>query len=199
MKQEEIIRQAIQQSLLKGIKLTRGPTFDHTKNGPENIPIYSEIPTQVDPIGAVLLSLGIDRLEKGWMEIVCKHLDVTPEWIHNFHVGFNVAYQLYTFSPKRKKGKGKKKVSSPPKKEKVSEFGMQLAKEFFKISESIAPTWAEEPVCPSDLQNFVTELEEDLTKDKLAFAENNAICEADLTEPEESDSLIERNCNESSG
>jgi hypothetical protein len=81
MKQEKQIRQAIEAARADGLRIIRGggAAFTNGQNGIE----------ACDATGAVLYSLGVYSLDRGWLAVLCDALDVDSFWMWRFWMGWD--------------------------------------------------------------------------------------------------------------
>lgn len=88
MKQEKLLRQAIEAARDRGIKIGRRATFDWATPGPDGQP------ASCDATGAVLLHMGRPNMGPGWLKTFCEHLDVDAFWCWRFWMGWDSDYQV---------------------------------------------------------------------------------------------------------
>lgn len=117
MKQEDLISEAIEQAISKGIKIVYYSTF-HWKES-------TTIPYACDAYGAVLLKLNL-KLQPGHLKAVKDYLDVDWPFIYRFGIGFNNGRPLYININKNK--------DKPPiwRVEEISNLGVKLFKKYYK-------------------------------------------------------------------
>ena len=96
MIQQGLIETAIKEAKAKGVLIVRGPCFWWTGQGHET----DALPKACSAYGAVLMHLGL-WLEPGSLRAVCEHLNVSPQWIYRFSIGFDNQHQLFINAAKK--------------------------------------------------------------------------------------------------
>ena len=87
MKQEDLIRTAIDNCISKNIKIIRGPIF-----------IFEDKIIAANALGAVLIENNSQDIihDKGWRFKLCEMLDVNGVWwLFRFSVGFDNLNQIF--------------------------------------------------------------------------------------------------------
>jgi hypothetical protein len=116
MKQEDILKEAIDLAISNNIKIVRGPIFSFGKNRQ----IYA-----CNALGALLIKNNKTDIigQKGWWIELCKILDVKGIWwLFRFSVGFDNLNQIFIEKPTEGGASTYEELDS------VSKLGIKLAK-----------------------------------------------------------------------
>ena len=120
MTREELICQALDEAIARGISICPGAAFSWSKD--------NEKPLACNFLGALDLKLGRIRDEPdGFTKKVCKYLKIGTYWLYRFHQGFDYGRQL-TYKVPDKKNKNK----LVDKEDEVSKLGIKLRKKYYE-------------------------------------------------------------------